>query len=169
MARAACNGDLGRGSSFRPTGTSSPTTTSSRTPATIRVTLADGRDFPAKVVGTDAKTDVAIVKIKADSLPALTFADSSEVAVGDVVLAVGNPFGIGQTVTQGIVSAKNRVNNNGMDEDFIQTDAAINPGNSGGALVDTEGRLVGINSEIFSQSGGNEGIGLPSPRTFVSG
>ncbi len=129
----------------------------------IRVTLADGRDFDAKVVGTDPKTDVAIVKIKADSLPALTFADSGEVAVGDVVLAVGNPFGIGQTVTQGIVSAKNRVNNNGMDEDFIQTDAAINPGNSGGALVDTEGRLVGINSEIFSRSGGNEGIGFAIP------
>ncbi len=129
----------------------------------IHVTLADGRDFAAKVVGTDPKTDVAIVKIKADGLPALTFADSGEIAVGDMVLAVGNPFGIGQTVTQGIVSAKNRVNDNGMDEDFIQTDAAINPGNSGGALVDTEGRLVGINSEIFSRSGGNEGIGFAIP------
>ncbi len=129
----------------------------------IHVTLADGRDFAAKVVGTDPKTDVAIVKIKADSLPALTFADSGEVAVGDVVLAVGNPFGIGQTVTQGIVSAKNRRTANDMDEDFIQTDAAINPGNSGGALVDVEGRLVGINSEIFSRSGGNEGIGFAIP------
>ena len=129
----------------------------------IHITLADGRDFAAKVVGTDPKTDVAIVKIKADGLPALTFADSGEVAVGDVVLAVGNPFGIGQTVTQGIVSAKNRRTANDMDEDFIQTDAAINPGNSGGALVDVEGRLVGINSEIFSRSGGNEGIGFAIP------
>ena len=129
----------------------------------IRVALADGREMAAKVVGTDPKTDVALVKIKAEGLPALTFADSGETAVGDVVLAVGNPFGIGQTVTQGIVSAKNRVTNGGMDEDFIQTDAAINPGNSGGALVDVEGRLVGINSEILSGSGGNQGIGFAIP------
>ena len=129
----------------------------------IRVALADGREMPAKVVGTDPRTDIAVVKIKADGLPALTFADSGETSIGDVVLAVGNPFGIGQTVTQGIVSAKNRVTDNGMDEDFIQTDAAINPGNSGGALVDTEGRLVGINSEILSRSGGNQGIGFAIP------
>ncbi len=129
----------------------------------IHVALADGREFPAKVVGTDPKTDLAVVKIKAEGLPALTFADSSETSVGDVVLAIGNPFGLSQTVTQGIVSAKNRANDVGMDEDFIQTDAAINPGNSGGALVDTEGRLVGINSEILSRSGGNQGIGFAIP------
>ena len=129
----------------------------------IHVALADGREFSAKVIGADPKTDVAVVKIKAEGLPALTFADSGETAVGDVVLAIGNPFGLSQTVTQGIVSAKNRANDSGMDEDFIQTDAAINPGNSGGALVDTEGRLVGINSEILSRSGGNQGIGFAIP------
>ena len=128
----------------------------------ILVALADGRQFPAKVIGSDAKTDVALIKIKADKLPALTFADSSEVSVGDVVLAVGNPFGLSQTVTEGIVSAKDRVTGDG-DEDFIQTDAAINPGNSGGALVDTEGRLVGINAEILSRTGGNQGIGFAIP------
>ncbi len=105
--------------------------------------------IPAKLVGADPKTDVALIKIKADGLPALTFADSGEISVGDVVLAVGNPFGIGQTVTQGIISAKDRVTEGDMDEDFLQTDAAINPGNSGGALVDTEGRLVGINAQIL--------------------
>ena len=128
----------------------------------ILVAMADGRQFPAKVIGTDPKTDVALIKIKADKLPALTFADSSETAVGDVVLAVGNPFGLSQTVTEGIVSAKDRVTGEG-DEDFIQTDAAINPGNSGGALVDTEGRLVGINAEILSRTGGNQGIGFAIP------
>ena len=129
----------------------------------IRVALADGRHFAAKLVGADPKTDVALIKIKADGLPALTFADSGEISVGDVVLAVGNPFGIGQTVTQGIISAKDRVTEGDMDEDFLQTDAAINPGNSGGALVDTEGRLVGINAQIYSQSGGNQGIGFAIP------
>ena len=129
----------------------------------IRVALSDGRQFPGKVVGADQKTDVALVKIKADGLPAVTFADSNEISVGDVVLAVGNPFGIGQTVTQGIISAKDRVTQGDMDEDFLQTDAAINPGNSGGALVDTEGRLVGINAQIYSQSGGNQGIGFAIP------
>ena len=134
----------------------------------ILVALSDGREFPAKLVGTDAKTDVALIKIKADKLPALTFADSTETAVGDVVLAIGNPFGIGQTVTQGIVSAKDRVSLGfgDMDEDFIQTDAAINPGNSGGALVDTEGRLVGINSAILSRTGGNQGIGFAIPSSL---
>ena len=133
----------------------------------IRVALSDGREFPAKVVGTDPRTDVALLKIKADKLPAVTFADSTELAVGDVVLAVGNPFGIGQTVTQGIVSAKDRnaigIEGGGQDEDYIQTDAAINPGNSGGALVDVEGRLVGINAAILSRSGGNQGIGFAVP------
>ena len=93
----------------------------------------------------------------------MTFADSQETSVGDVVLAIGNPFGIGQTVTEGIVSAKDRVTNGGMDEDFIQTDAAINPGNSGGALVDVEGRLVGINTAILSHSGGSQGVGFAIP------
>ena len=129
----------------------------------IQVALNDGRQFTAKVIGADPKTDVALVKIKGENLPALKLTDSDKVEVGDVVIAVGNPFGIGQTVTEGIVSAKNRTTSGEMDEDFIQTDAAINPGNSGGALVDTEGRLVGINSAILSRSGGNQGIGFAVP------
>jgi serine protease Do len=129
----------------------------------IQVALNDGRQFTAKVIGSDPKTDVALIRIKADNLPALTLADSDKIEVGDVVLAIGNPFGIGQTVTKGIVSAKDRTTSGDMDEDFIQTDAAINPGNSGGALVDTEGRLVGINSAILTHSGGNQGIGFAVP------
>jgi serine protease Do len=129
----------------------------------IQVALNDGRQFTAKVIGTDTKTDVALIKIKGENLPALKLTDSDKVEVGDVVLAIGNPFGIGQTVTEGIVSAKNRTTSGEMDEDFIQTDAAINPGNSGGALVDTEGRLVGINSAILTRSGGNQGIGFAVP------
>jgi serine protease Do len=129
----------------------------------IQVALNDGRQFTAKVIGSDPKTDVALIRIKAENLPALTLTDSDKIEVGDVVLAVGNPFGIGQTVTKGIVSAKDRTTSGEMDEDFIQTDAAINPGNSGGALVDTEGRLVGINSAILTHSGGNQGIGFAVP------
>jgi len=129
----------------------------------IQVALNDGRQFTAKVIGSDPKTDVALIRIKADNLPALTLADSDKIEVGDVVLAIGNPFGIGQTVTKGIVSAKDRTTSGDMDEDFIQTDAAINPGNSGGALVDTEGRVVGINSAILTHSGGNQGIGFAVP------
>jgi len=129
----------------------------------ILVSLNDGRQFPAKVIGSDPKTDVALIRIKADGLPALTLADSDKIGIGDVVLAIGNPFGIGQTVTKGIVSAKDRTTSGDMDEDFIQTDAAINPGNSGGGLVDTEGRLVGINSAILTHSGGNQGIGFAVP------
>jgi serine protease Do len=129
----------------------------------IQVALNDGRQFTAKVIGSDPKTDVALIRIKADNLPALTLADSDKIEVGDVVLAIGNPFGIGQTVTKGIVSAKDRTTSGEMDEDFIQTDAAINPGNSGGALVDTEGRLVGMNSAILTHSGGNQGIGFAVP------
>jgi serine protease Do len=129
----------------------------------IQVALNDGRQLTAKVVGTDPQTDVALIKINADNLPALTLADSDKVEIGDVVLAIGNPFGIGQTVTKGIVSAKDRTTSGDGDEDFIQTDAAINPGNSGGALVDTEGRLVGINSAILTRSGGNQGIGFAVP------
>lgn len=132
---------------------------------TIRVTLNDGREFTAKVVGRDPKTDVAVLKIDAKNLPYITIADSDKIQVGDICLAVGNPFGIGQTVTMGIVSATGRGGIGvGTDyEDFIQTDAAINPGNSGGALVDAEGRLIGINTAILSRSGGNQGIGFAVP------
>ena len=130
---------------------------------TVKVTLNDGRTFTAKVIGKDPKSDVAVVKIDAKDLPAITMADSSKVEVGDVVLAIGNPFGIGQSVTMGIVSATDR-GAMGLDyEDFIQTDAAINPGNSGGALVDTDGRLIGINTAIYSRSGGNQGVGFAIP------
>jgi serine protease Do len=130
----------------------------------VKVTLQDGREFNAKVIGRDPKTDIAVIKVDAKDLPALPMADSEKVEVGDVVLAVGNPFGIGQTVTTGIVSATGRAGGIGLDyEDFIQTDAAINPGNSGGALVDVEGRLIGINTAILSRSGGNQGIGFAIP------
>src|SRR4029077_18901032 len=116
----------------------------------VKVGLQDGRDFTAKVIGRDPKSDVAVIKVDAKDLPAVPMADSEKVEVGDVVLAVGNPFGIGQTVTTGIVSATGRAGGIGLDyEDFIQTDAAINPGNSGGALVDAEGRLIGINTAIL--------------------
>jgi serine protease Do len=122
------------------------------------------KNYTAKVIGTDPPTDVAVLKINADNLPAATLADSDQLEVGDIVLAIGNPFGIGQTVTMGIVSALGRsgLGFNGY-EDFIQTDAAINPGNSGGALVDAEGRLVGINTAIISRSGGNQGVGFAVP------
>src|SRR5262249_4134275 len=110
----------------------------------VKVAMQDGREFTAKVVGRDPKSDVAVTKIDAQDLPDGSMADSDKVEVGDVVLAIGNPFGIGQTVTTGIVSATGRAGAVGLDyEDFIQTDAAINPGNSGGALVDAEGRLIG--------------------------
>jgi serine protease Do len=134
----------------------------------VKVALQDGREFDAKVVGRDPKTDVAILKVDAKDLPAVTIADSDQVEVGDIVLAIGNPFGIGQTVTTGIVSATGRTGAIGLDyEDFIQTDAAINPGNSGGALVDTEGRLIGINTAILSRSGGNQGIGFAIPSNLA--
>jgi serine protease Do len=133
---------------------------------TIQVKLTDGRTFSGKVIGTDPETDVALVKIDADNLQPITFADSDQAQVGDVVLAVGDPFGIGQTVTEGIISAKNRQgvsDDSSSDESFIQTDAAINPGNSGGPLIDTDGRLVGMNTAILSRSGGNQGIGFAVP------
>jgi serine protease Do len=134
----------------------------------VKVALQDGREFSAKVVGRDPKSDVAVIKIDANSLPAVLMADSDKVEVGDVVLAIGNPFGIGQTVTTGIVSATGRAGAVGLDyEDFIQTDAAINPGNSGGALVDAEGRLIGINTAILSRSGGNQGIGFAIPTNLA--
>ena len=129
----------------------------------VKVALQDGREFTAKVIGRDPKSDVAVIKIDATDLPIVPMADSDKVEVGDIVLAIGNPFGIGQTVTTGIVSAKGR-GNMGLDyEDFLQTDAAINPGNSGGALVDADGRLIGINTAILSHSGGNQGIGFAIP------
>jgi Do/DeqQ family serine protease len=133
----------------------------------LTVELSDGRKFTAKVVGADPKTDIAVVKIEATGLPAVTFADSDKIRVGDVVFAVGNPLGVGETVTMGIVSAKSR-NVHILDdvagyEDFIQTDAAINMGNSGGALLDAKGRLIGINSAIVSPSRGNIGIGFAVP------
>jgi serine protease Do len=135
----------------------------------VKVSLQDGRVFTAKVIGKDPKSDVAVVKIDAQDLPAITFADSDKCEVGDLVLAVGNPFGIDQSVTRGIVSAKDR---SAMDldyQDFIQTDAAINPGNSGGALVDADGRLIGINTAIYSRSGGNQGIGFAIPTDLARG
>jgi serine protease Do len=130
----------------------------------VKVALQDGREFTAKVIGRDPKTDIAVIKVDGKDLPAVSMADSDKVEVGDVVLAIGNPFGIGQTVTTGIVSATGRGGAVGLDyEDFIQTDAAINPGNSGGALVDADGRLIGINTAILSRSGGNQGIGFAIP------
>ncbi len=133
----------------------------------IKVTLADQRELTAKVVGTDPQSDLAVIKVDAKDLPAITFADSTKVEVGDHVLAIGNPFGIGQTVTGGMVSALGR-QTLGLDyEDFIQTDAAINPGNSGGALVDVRGRLVGVNTAILSRSGGFQGIGFAIPSSLA--
>ena len=132
----------------------------------VEVSVAGSKKiYPAKIIGTDPPTDVAVLKIEATGLPAVTLADSDLLEVGDVVLAIGNPFGIGQTVTMGIVSALSRSGLAGFNQyqDFIQTDAAINPGNSGGALVDTEGRLVGINTAILSRSGGNQGVGFAVP------
>jgi serine protease Do len=133
----------------------------------IRVTLSDKREFKAKLIGTDPKTDVAVVKIEATGLPSVPWADSDKLEVGEFVLAVGNPFGLTQTVTLGIVSALGRAAGIAEYEDFIQTDAAINPGNSGGALVNVRGELVGINTAIFSQSGGNMGIGFAVPSNMA--
>jgi serine protease Do len=136
----------------------------------VQVQLPDGREFTAKVVGTDAASDLAVVHIDAKNLPTLQVADSDKVRVGDVVLAVGNPLGIGQTVTMGIISAKGRSTDNGDNstyENFLQTDAPINRGNSGGALVTTTGELVGINSQIMSPSGGSIGIGFAIPSNMA--
>jgi len=131
----------------------------------VVVTLHDKREMKARVIGTDPRTDIAVLKIDGSNFPALTLGDSTKVEVGDVVLAIGDPFGVGQTVTAGIVSATGR-GGLGIEqvEDFIQTDAPINPGNSGGALVDDEGHLIGINTAILSgNSGGNQGIGFAVP------
>jgi serine protease DegS len=132
----------------------------------LAVALGDGALQLARVVGVDAESDIALLKIDARGLRPIALADMNEVAVGDVVLAVGNPLGVGQTVTQGIVSAVVRKGMNPV-ENFIQTDAAINPGNSGGALVDTAGRLVGLNTAMLSHSGGSEGIGFAIPVDYV--
>ena len=132
----------------------------------IEVMLTDGRQARAKLVGTDPESDVAVLKIALDRLPAIAFGDAEQLQVGDVVLAIGNPFGVGQTVISGIVSAlgRNRLGINTF-ENFIQTDAAINPGNSGGALVDANGNLLGINTAIYSRTGGSLGIGFAIPVT----
>jgi serine protease Do len=134
----------------------------------VTVSLADKREFEATVIGTDPKTDVAILKIKGTDLPLVPLGNSDKARVGDIVLAIGNPFGIGQTVTMGIISATGRSHVGITDyEDFIQTDAAINPGNSGGALVDIDGDLVGINTAIISRSGGYQGIGFAIPTNIA--
>jgi len=130
----------------------------------IAVTLQDGREFQAEFIGADRDTDLAVVRIDADDLAALPIYDSDQLKVGDFVVAVGNPFGLGQTVTSGIVSALGRAGLRGLEyQNFIQTDASINPGNSGGALVNLRGELVGINTAIFTPSGGNVGIGFAIP------
>jgi serine protease DegQ len=134
----------------------------------IAVALADGRQLDARLVGADPESDLAVLKVEATNLPVITFGRDEALKVGDVVLAIGNPFDVGQTVTMGIVSALGR-SNLGINtfENFIQTDAAINQGNSGGALVDTSGNLVGINSAIFSRTGGSIGIGFAIPASLV--
>jgi len=130
----------------------------------VEIALVDGRKAKASIIGSDPETDLAVLKIKLKELPAITFGQSQQVKVGDVVLAVGNPFGVGQSVTMGIVSAMSR-SQVGINtfEDFIQIDAAVNPGNSGGALTDTSGNLIGINTAIYSSSGGSLGIGFAIP------
>ncbi|MCK4912017.1 MAG: DegQ family serine endoprotease [Thermodesulfovibrionales bacterium] len=135
---------------------------------TITVTLADKREFEGKLVGTDPKTDIAVIKIDAKDLHAIDWGNSDDLRVGEFVIAVGSPYGLDQTVTSGIVSAKGRANVRIADyEDFIQTDAAINPGNSGGPLINIRGELVGINTAIFSTSGGYQGIGFSIPSNMV--
>jgi serine protease Do len=135
----------------------------------IKVALADEKTvLEAKIVGTDPHTDIAVIKVEGKKLPAIAITDSDNVEVGDFVMAIGNPFGVGQTVTSGIVSGKGRAGMGIVDyEDFIQTDASINPGNSGGALADAEGRLVGINTAILSRSGGNQGVGFAVPSNLA--
>jgi len=134
----------------------------------IKVKLSDKREFKGKIIGTDQKTDLAVIKIEADNLPVIKLGDSDKLKIGELVIAVGNPFGLNQTVTSGIVSAKGRANVGIADyEDFIQTDAAINPGNSGGALVNIKGEVIGINTAIVSSSGGYSGIGFAIPSNMA--
>lgn len=134
----------------------------------IQVALHDGRTVRAKVVGSDPETDLAVLKLDLSGLPAISFGQSEKASVGDIVLAIGNPFGVGQTVTMGIISALGRTHL-GINtfENFIQTDAAINPGNSGGALVDANGNLIGVNSAIYTRTGGSQGIGFAIPASLV--
>jgi serine protease Do len=129
----------------------------------IKITMSDGREFTAKILGRDPKTDVALLKIEARNLPLIPLGDTSEIQVGEPVMAIGNPFGLEQTVTTGIVSATGRVIGEGPYDDFIQTDASINPGNSGGPLINSKGQAVGINTALVSQSGGSVGIGFAIP------
>jgi len=134
----------------------------------IKVLLGDKRDFKAKLIGADPKTDIAVIKIEARGLPALPWGDANKLKVGELVFAIGNPFGLNQTVTMGVISAVGRANVGIADyEDFIQTDAAINPGNSGGALLNTRGELVGINTAILSRTGGYQGIGFAVPSSMA--
>ncbi|RRJ96691.1 Do family serine endopeptidase [Opitutaceae bacterium TAV4] len=139
----------------------------------LKVAFADGREFTAKLIGTDPKTEVAVIKIDATDLPAITLADSDKIRVGDIAFAIGNPLGVGQTVTQGIISATGRtvgiLASEGGYENFIQTDASINPGNSGGALVDAQGRLVGLNTAIVTPTRGNIGLGFAVPANLAAG
>src|SRR5207249_10359463 len=135
---------------------------------TVTITLPDKREYSGKIVGADPKTDLAVVKIDGQNLPTVSWGDATKLQVGEYVLAVGNPFGLNSTVTLGIVSALGR-GHMGISqyEDFIQTDAAINPGNSGGALVNTKGELVGLNTAIFSQTGGYQGVGFAVPASMA--
>ena len=129
----------------------------------ITVKLSDGRELSAKLVGRDPKTDLALLKVEATGLPTIPMGDSAELKVGEPVMAIGNPFGLEQTVTTGIVSATGRVIGQGPYDDFVQTDASINPGNSGGPLINARGQVIGINTAIFSQTGGSVGIGFAIP------
>jgi len=134
----------------------------------VKVALSDGREIKARILGADQRTDLAVLRVENDSLPHAAMGDSEKMEVGDVVLAVGNPFGLGETVTMGIISAIGRGSLGLADyEDFIQTDAAINPGNSGGALVNTRGEVIGINTAIYSRSGGYQGIGFAIPSNMA--
>src|SRR5947209_8323544 len=133
----------------------------------IKVTLADGRELPGRVLGRDPKTDIALLKVDATGLLVIPLGDSSRLQVGEPVMAIGNPFGLEQTVTTGIVSATGRVIGEGPYDDFIQTDASINPGNSGGPLINAQGQAVGINAAIFSRSGGSVGIGFAIPTNLA--
>src|SRR5437773_1788465 len=133
----------------------------------IRVTLADGRELPATVLGRDPRTDLVLLKVDAKGLPVVPLGDSARLEVGESVMAIGNPYGLEQTVTTGIISAKGRVIGEGSYDDFIQTDASINPGNSGGPLINARGQAIGINAAIVTQSGGSVGIGLAIPITLA--
>src|SRR5262245_34617481 len=134
----------------------------------LNVSMSDKREMKARVIGTDSQTDIALIKVDARDLPHVTLGSSASVEVGDIALAIGNPFGLGQTVTMGIISATGRSGLGIEDyEDFIQTDASINPGNSGGALVNAKGELIGINTAILSRSGGNQGVGFAVPIDMV--